>query len=170
MSEDAYTVFVDNRLVLIRPTDTHDVAMAADFVRKLSSRTKHYRFFGAVKELSARQIEQMCHVDGYHSMAFVATISEQDGEVEIGVCRYSPGTSDKVRELAVTVADEWQHTGLAQIIMRRLVAWARQHGIRELYSVDLADDQCMRQFASDFGMVTRRDPGDANQLIHSLPL
>ena len=66
----------------------------------------------------------MCKVDGPHNMAFVATVEEEGREVEVGVCRYAPGTRPDVREMAVTVADDWQHTELAKLLMNHLLASA----------------------------------------------
>lgn len=43
---------VAGELVTIRPIRMTDAAMEAEFVRKLSPQTKHYRFFGGVRENS----------------------------------------------------------------------------------------------------------------------
>jgi N-acetylglutamate synthase-like GNAT family acetyltransferase len=75
-----------------------------------------------------------------------------------------------VREMAVTVADDWQHSDLASLLMKSLIESARQHGIRELYAVELSDNQGMREFAQKFGMIVRRDPSDATQVTYSLSL
>jgi hypothetical protein len=80
-------------------------------LRRLSPETKHYRFFGGVKELSPTEVAHLCEVDGRHSMPFVATIRRGGRETEIGFCRYAPNSRTDVREIAVTVADEWQHRG-----------------------------------------------------------
>jgi RimJ/RimL family protein N-acetyltransferase len=170
MSREANTVLVDNRQVLIRPIRADDTALEGDFVRNLSAQTKHYRFFGALKELSAAELKRLCSTDGSHSMAFIATVAEGGAEVEIGVCRYAPDSKEDVREMAVTIADAWQHTELAGLLMDRLIVAARQHGIRRLYSLELADNQSMRELAANFGMVHERDPGDASQVVYSLSL
>jgi GNAT superfamily N-acetyltransferase len=144
--------------------------MEADFVRTLSAATKHYRFFCTLSELSPDEVSRFCNVDGSHTMAFVATVRDDGREVEIGVCRYAPGKESDVREMAVTIADEWQHTGLAKLLMDHLLIVAKQYGIRQLYTIELADNQAMRNFARDVGMAAERDPSDANQVIYSLGL
>jgi N-acetylglutamate synthase-like GNAT family acetyltransferase len=72
--------------------------------------------------------------------------------------------------MAVTIADEWQHTELAKLLMDRLLISAKRYGIRQLYTIELADNQAMRNLAKDVGMVAVRDPSDANQVIYSLGL
>jgi len=47
---------------------------------------------------------------------------------------------------------------------------AKHYGIRQLYAIELADNQAMHNFARDVGMTAERDPSDANQVIYSLGL
>ena len=154
MTTDTTTVLINDRWVTIRPIRSTDLSMEAGFVRNLSVATKHYRFFCALNELSAADVKRFCTVDGPHTMAFVATVRDEGREVEIGVCRYAPGTKPDVREMAVTIADDWQHTELAKLLMDRLLISAKQYGIRQLYAVELADNQAMRNFAKNVGMAT----------------
>jgi len=154
------------QVVTVRPI----LAMESEFIRNLSDETKHYRFLGGVRELPPEELKQLCEVDGSHSMAFVATVPSNGRETEIGVCRYGEGSKDDVLEMAITIADAWQHKGLAQLLLKPLIAFARDHGVKQLYSVEFADNAAMRQLASDFGMSTRNDPDDAEQVIYSLTL
>jgi acetyltransferase len=144
--------------------------MEDEFVRNLSVETKHYRFLGGVKELSPDELKRLCDVDGRHTMAFVATIQESGHEREIGVSRYAESSNEDVREMAVTVADEWQHKGLGRLLATRLIEYAKSHGVKQLYSVDLADNSAMRKLAGELRMSVRRDPDDPNQVIYNLVL
>jgi RimJ/RimL family protein N-acetyltransferase len=156
--------------ITIRPMRAADVDMEAEFVRRLSPQSRHYRFLGGVKELSPKELKRLCNVDGHRSMAFVATVSENGHEVEIGVSRYAPNASGDVREMAVTVADAWQNKGLGIRLTRQLIQHAREHGVRRLYSMDLADNDAMRHLAKDLGMTAMPDPDDTHQVIYSLTL
>jgi GNAT superfamily N-acetyltransferase len=170
MTMKAQTTILDGQKVTIRPILKSDTAMEAAFVRKLSLETKHYRFFGAVKELSAAEIQRFCNTDGLHDMAFVATVQGPDCEVEIGVCRYAPASQADTREMAVTISDEWQHKGLGKLLISHLISAARQFGVRHLYSLELADNALMRELAKEVGMSASRDPHDAHQVVYSLAL
>jgi GNAT superfamily N-acetyltransferase len=156
--------------ITIRPIRLTDADMEAEFVRRLSPKTKHFRFLGGLKELTPKMLRAFCDVDYSHSMAFVATASENGAETEIGVSRYAPNANEDVREMAVTVADDWQHRGIGTMLTEKLIEFARDHGVKKLYSVDLADNTSMRQLAKEFGMSARRDPEDAHQVIYSLSL
>lgn len=156
--------------VTIRPIRPADIAMEAEFIRNLSVETKHYRFLGGVNELSPAELKRLCDVDGRHSMAFVATVKEDGHEKEIGVSRYAEYPGNDAGELAITIADSWQHKGLGELLLKRLITYAKNHGVKQLYSVELADNTAMRDLAKALGMSARRDPDDANQVIYSLTL
>ncbi len=156
--------------ITIRPIRFSDTEMEADFVRRLSPESRHFRFLGGMRELPESLLKKLCDVDGHHSMAFVATVEQDGKEIEVGVSRFAPNSEDDVREMAITVADEWQHKGLGSILATQLIDFAKGHGIRQLYSLDLADNTAMRHLAKDLGMQAKRDPEDMHQVIYSLAL
>jgi N-acetylglutamate synthase-like GNAT family acetyltransferase len=68
--------------------------------------------------------------------------------MQIGVSRYAPNADGNAREIAITVADDWQHLGLGTRLAKALIQPAREHGVKKLYSIDLADNthmQCSRR-------------------------
>jgi RimJ/RimL family protein N-acetyltransferase len=161
---------IAGEVVTIRPIRITDADMEAAFIRRLSPQTKHYRFLGGVKELAPGEVSRLCDVDGKHSMAFVATIRHDGRETEIGVSRYAPNSRSDVREIAVTVADAWQHKGLGTMLMKQLLESARSNGVKHLYSIALSDNAAMRALAKDLGMTAKRDPSDSQQTVYSLAL
>lgn len=160
----------DYPTVTIRPIQLTDAEMEAEFVRQLSPKSRHFRFLGGLKELTPKMLKSFCDVDYLHSMAFVATISQDGEEIEVGVSRYAPNSKDDIREMAVTVADEWQHLGIGTLLTQKLIEYARDHGVNKLYSVDLADNTSMRQLADEIGMSAHHDPEDSHQVIYSLAI
>ena len=170
MKLDTQTTMLAGQAVTIRPIRKTDTTIEAAFIRKLSVQSKHYRFFGGVKELSATEIRRFCDADGPDAMAFIATVQDAGCEVEIGVCRYAPDSKADVREMALTISDEWQHKGLGKLLMQHLISSAKHYGVRQLYSSELADNTMMRELANEVGMSVSRDPRDAHQVIYSLAL
>jgi GNAT superfamily N-acetyltransferase len=167
-TESQFTI--EGKVVTIRPIRIADTEMEAAFIRQLSPQSKRYRFLGGVKELSTSELARLCDVDGSHSMAFVATIRDDGRETEIGVSRYAPNSSADVREIAVTVADDWQRKGLGTTLMKQLIRSARDNGVKHLYSIDFADNAAMRALADDLEMSASRDPNNPQQIIYSLEL
>ena len=167
---DKTQALIAGRTVDIRPIRASDIRIESDFVRGLSPETKRRRFMCALKELSPEAARNFCQVDGDHTMAYVATIREHGQEIEIGVSRFAPGSRPDSRELAITVADAWQNQGLEAALTRPLVEFAKQHGVRRMYSVDFADNTEMRALARELGMSAEPDPDDARQTVYSLAL
>ena len=144
MSMDS-TVTIAGETVTIRSIRLTDIAMESDFIHRLSSEAKHFRFLGGVRELPPQELAGLCDIDVKHSMAFVATVRRNGREMEIGVSRYAPNSKFDVREIAVTVADEWQHKGLGASLMKQLIQITRTQGIKQLYSsTSRTTRQCRR--------------------------
>ena len=169
MNQEMYAT-IAGETVTIRPIRMTDVDMESDFIRRLSPEAKHFRFLGGVNTLPPEELTRLCDVDGKHSMAFVATVVRNGREMEIGVSRYSPNSRSEVREMAVTVVDEWQHHGLGVTLMKHLIDAARANGVKQLYSVDFADNTGMSALAKELGMSSMGDPSDPHQTIYSLAL
>jgi GNAT superfamily N-acetyltransferase len=170
MTTEDVTPIVAGQCVTIRPIRLADVEIEAEFVRRLSPATRHFRFFGGVKELSPDDLKRFCDVDGRHSMAFIATVQQNGKETEIGVSRYAPNSKADVREMAVTIADEWQGKGLGSLLAKQLIASAKENGVKKIYSIELYGNAAMRELAAELGMSTAQDPQDARQVIYSLTL
>lgn len=170
MTDDCVKANINGEEVTIRPLHAADTGMEAQFVRALSVEARRYRFFGSVKELSAAELKLLCDVDGVGSMAFVATIQSKGHESAIGVSRYARSQTEGVREMALTIADGWQQSGVAELLMTQLIDFARAHGVRQLYSVELAENRAMRALAQKYAMTAERDLDDAAQVVYSLRL
>lgn len=161
---------VAGETVTIRPIQINDLEMQQDFILHLSPAAKRFRFLGGVSELPSPELRRLCDVDGKYSMAFVATVLRNDREVEIGVARYAPYAGSNSREMAVTVADEWQHRGLGTTLVKHLIETAKVNGVTQLYSVGLVDNRAVAALAKNLRMVSMRDPSDPRQVIYSLAL
>ncbi len=170
MTENCVQTDIGGETVTIRALHPTDVAMEAEFVRQLSAQARRYRFFGSVKELSPAELKLLCDVDGKNSVALVATTRKAGREVAIGVSRYAPSQMEGAREMALTIADEWQYKGLAELLMTQLIDHAKANGVKQLYSVELAENDAMRRLAQTIGMRPSQDPEDAAQVIYTLIL
>lgn len=160
----------DGTPVLIRPLAEGDRQREIDFIDRLSHRSRRMRFLGDFRKMSVASIDRLMTIDYESQMAFVALVHENGALREIGVSRYSATSDGKRCECAVTVADEWQGRGLGVLLMRHLVDIARRNGFKQMFSVDAADNQAMRDLASYLGFSRRMDPEDSALVIHSLDL
>ena len=158
----------DGRRVLIRTIRPDDVDRNAAFLDELSPPSKHFLFLGGISRLSDEQLRRLCDPDHAHDMAYVALDSATRRQV--GVCRYAGADAAHGAEISVAVADDWQHQGLGKLLLRRLIDYARAHGITRLYSMDSMTNTRMRALARKIGFSEQPDPDDRSQVICYLDL
>lgn len=160
----------DGTAVLVRPLRADDRQREEAFINRLSPESRRHRFMDTFKKASPALIDQMMDVDNVKQMAFIA-LAHDDGELrEVGISRYSATDRDKQCECAVTVADDWRKRGLAVVLMRHLIEQARKNGFKQMISLDSAENEAMHELAKFLHFETRRDPEDANQVVHTLNL
>lgn len=157
----------DGRHATIRPIRRDDLVRNAEFLEQLSSPSKHFLFLGGIARLSDAALNRLCDPDYTHDMAYIATTTEGDHERQVGVCRYALADAKTGAEISVAVADDWQHQGLGQLLLARLIDYARERGVQRLYSMDTVNNEAMRHLAREMGFTERPDPDDIRQVIYS---
>lgn len=163
-------VVINEQIVHIRPITSDDIEIEKSFVEHLSPESRYFRFLGGTRGLTDEAAKILCDVDFDKRMAFIAVIKSADGKEEVlGVSRYASDKFDHC-ESAVTVADEWQNHGLGQVLMKRLIDFARHKRKELIYSIDLTENTNMLMLARDLGMDSQRDPNDAKLMRHQLVL
>lgn len=150
----------DGRRVFIRPMRAEDDAMEQDFVRHLSPDSRYARFMATLNELPQNKLRYLTDIDYERHLALVALV-EQDGEqVEVASARYVLDPTGNNCEFAVTVADDWQGSGVAGMLMFTIMDVARARGIKEMEGLVLASNHKMLKFARQLGFSQARVPDD----------
>jgi acetyltransferase len=103
-------------------------------------------------------------------MALIATVNRDGREVEIGVARYVVIPGSESCEFAIAVADAWQGTGVAGILMLDLMAAARNKGLKTMVGFVLASNYKMLKFCRRLGFEFHREmgAGDTVSVVKSL--
>lgn len=133
----------------LRPILPQDQSGLAQMVQAMSAKSRHERFHGGIKRLSAQWLAQMTELDYQHHMAFVVTHRRTSGEEEIvAEARYAVDSEDAsdtqtAAEFALTVADDWQGCGIGLRAMCALLVAAHEQGLAWLHGEVLADNQAM---------------------------
>jgi acetyltransferase len=154
----------DGTPVRIRPIHADDLAMHSAFVAGLSNETGYRRLLSPRKP-QPDELWRMTHIDYEHELALIATTVVDGAEQQMGVVRYvrgeTPQTSETA-EFAIVIADAWQHRGLAEKLMRKLIAAAADAGVKQLADITLFDNLAMLALARKLGFKVQRDPGNPN--------
>ena len=111
------------RVRAIRPTDAAELER---FYVALSAVSRHNRFFAIGSTLSPSQSIGFCVIDDDHREGFIAFVDGgPSGEERIvgHLCLEPDGAN--TAEVAIAVADEFQHGGIARRLMAAGLTWAR---------------------------------------------
>lgn len=161
----------DGTEVEIRPITYQDTKLEVEFFNQLSQESRHYRFLGGVSELSSEALADLCNIDYFHDMAFVAVTLGSLNKKILGMVRYAEDPKMvKTAEIAVTVADEFQNQGIGTELLKRLIGFAKLAGMKKLYSIDSYSNKKMKDLAKEFNFSSRTDPDNATQVIYELDI
>jgi acetyltransferase len=151
----------DGTTLWIRPIRPEDAPLEAEFVRRLSPRSRRLRFMNALRELAPQQVERFTHVDPARELALVALGRDGQGrEEQVAVARYVVDSTGRSAEFAIAVADAWQRRGLGRHLLGRLLAAARRGGLESIHGRVLAENAGMLALARGLGFAIAPLPGE----------
>jgi acetyltransferase len=141
----------DGREAIIRPIRPEDEPLIIALHAAHSEHTIRMRFFSMVKTLSRDSLIRLCHLDYNREMALTAVLRDDGGPRLLGVSRYylNPETGDA--EFALVVSDAYQRQGLGRHLMQRLIAVARERGVKRLVGQVLAENAPMLRLLNSLG-------------------
>lgn len=142
----------------IRPLRPDDREREIAYLNGLSERSRYFRLFTPLKFLPRHLVDQLMDVDYRQRMAFVATTQQDGVEQFVGVARYCETDEPGTAELGVSVTDSWQRSGVGSLLLRHLIAYAREQNIRRLIGQVLPDNTAMIALARRLGFTVRFDP------------
>ena len=141
----------DGTPMVIRPIRPEDAMIEDDFVRKLSPRSKYFRFMRALQELTPEMLVRFTQIDYYREMAFIATTEVDGQEAEVAVGRYITNPDGTSCEFAIVVGDEWRRKGIGSRIMTALMDVARSRGLRQMEGEILSENSDMLTLVKRLG-------------------
>jgi RimJ/RimL family protein N-acetyltransferase len=146
---ERHVVLRDGEKVLIRPLKPDDAALYPDFLAEVSADDLRLRFFVPMREVSHDLIDKLVHYDPEHAMAFIA-ISERSGRM-LGVVRLHDDPDGDGAEFAILVRSYLKGHGLGWLLMKRMIAYARQKGLQIVHGQVLDENATMLQMCSELG-------------------
>lgn len=170
-AELAGTYDAHGETLIVRPIRPEDAEAHGAFFRRLSPQDVRYRFFSALRELSAEQTARMTQVDYEREMAFIAVRDHAGAPAEtVGVARLVQEIGTGRGEFAVVVQPDVKGRGVARHLMRRLIDWGRGCGLVEIQGQILAENTGMLAFVRHLGFSIHRIPGEAGVMEARLSL
>ncbi len=142
--------------VLIRPIRPEDEPAMAKFHGMLSDLSVYLRFFDMEKlgtRVAHARLLRKCFIDYGREMALVvehANPATGEGEIiAVGRMTQTPGAREA--EIAVLVADQFQHFGLGSELLRRLIQIGRDEKLERITMTILPENMAMRALGARSG-------------------
>jgi len=144
---------LDGTPVRIRPVRYEDRDDFVEAFNRLSDDSRYTRFLMPVERLTEQEISYFLDVDHRDHEALVV-IDEETG-ARVGIGRYVRlEEREEAAEVAITVADEWQHRGVGSVLLAALSRRALANDVFVFTAEMLASNHAMRSLFDQLGGVT----------------
>jgi acetyltransferase len=141
--------------ITIRPTLPTDAEALERFYAGLSVDSRHLRFFGGTRGIDHGQSVSFCSPDHAHREGYVAVWSSGASGHDLIVGHLCLEPIDEVTaEVAIAVADAYQHQGIGRRLMAAGIDWARAVGIDRLKATMLAMNTPIKRLLAGLGLAT----------------
>jgi acetyltransferase len=161
----------DGAPVLIRRLVAEDAALYPDFLSEVTAADLRLRFFASMREVNHKLLDKLINYDPAHAMAFIA-VAELNGKM-LGVVRLQDDTSGEGAEFAVLVRSTLQGCGVGWLLMKRMIAYSKQKGLKTVRGQVLSDNAAMLTMltmCTEFGFHIADDPDDVGVKTVTLPV
>jgi acetyltransferase len=155
----------DGSKLTLRHIAPSDAAKEQAFVRGLSRESSYFRFHGAIKELSKKDLKKFTDPDLRNAYALIVVRIGETGEEEIGVARYVIDPDGANCEFAIVVADTWQKRGIGKKLMNALIKHLQGSGVKQISGFVLKRNPAMLKFIKELGFTETNIPDDSSMLL-----
>ena len=129
------------------------------------------RFMHVFKELTHADAARLTQIDYDREMALGVARQRPGQPLEnCGVARIVSDPDGKRAEFAIILLRDAVGMGLSSLLLRRLMSYARDQGIRELFGEILSENQPMLALCRAMGFTVKPCPEDHGAMIATLAL
>ncbi|MBI4204477.1 MAG: bifunctional acetate--CoA ligase family protein/GNAT family N-acetyltransferase [Betaproteobacteria bacterium] len=153
-----------DREVLLRPIRPEDETLHGEFLERVEQEDLQLRFFHAVRHFPHAELARFTQIDYDREMAFIA-VCPADGQAAetLGVVRAISDPDGGRAEYAILVRSDVKGKGLGAALMRKIIRYCRERGIREVVGEVLAVNQRMLALCRELGF--EMTAGDDPQVV-----
>ncbi|HEX2884868.1 GNAT family N-acetyltransferase, partial [Vineibacter terrae] len=159
----------DGTRVPIRPVRPEDGPGMHRLFGRMAPEDIRLRFFTPMKTLPAPLAARLSQIDYDREMALVATESTAHDAEALGAVRIAADPDNERAEYAILVRTDMKGRGLGYALMRRMIDYARERGIGEIFGDVLRENHAMLKLCRDLGF-TAASSGDPTVVRMSLRL
>lgn len=146
-------ILPDSEPALLRAVRPADGPALQRFFERMTPEDIRLRFFAPLSELPAGHLERLLNFDPKRELALVLTgTSGSEGGQVLAIARIARNDDDRKRaEFAITVRSDLQGQRIGPYLVRQLIDFARERGVKEIYGDILAENAPMIAMAEELG-------------------
>jgi acetyltransferase len=161
----------DGRVLWLRPVLPEDEPSLQRAFSKLTPEEIYLRFFAPLKALSHAMATRFTQIDYDRQMVLILTEHGPPGTTEFyGSVNIVCDPDMQHAEYAILVQHDMTGMGLGGLLMRRIIAYARRRGIREIFGEVLTQNHSMLSLCQQLGFRLEANPHDQSVVTVRLPL
>ena len=161
----------DGRAFYLRPILPEDEPALQDLVKRTPLEDLRMRFFQPIRELPHAMAARLTQIDYNREMALIVTAPGIPGKAAIyGVVRITADPDNERAEYAILVDHAMTGLGLGPMLMRRIISYARDCGLGEIYGEVLRENEPMLRINAVLGFTVTPEPEDPSIMRVSLLL
>jgi len=151
------TTLPDGTDVQLRPIRPTDEEMLREFHYQLSDTTVYRRYRRPMKSLPRSERQKLVDIDYQNQMALIVVQRLDARDEMLGVARYFVDPATRTAEVAFVVRDDWHGRGIGGMLLDRLIAVARDHGLHALEAYCQMDNLAMIDLLMRHGFIILED-------------
>ena len=161
----------DSRLCQLRPVLPEDGPQLNAMVERTPPEQVRMRFFQAIRSLPHEMSARLTQIDYDREMALVVTEPGMPGRAKLlGMVRISADPDLEGAEYDIMLDPGVAGLGLGKMLMQRIIKYAKNRGIREIYGEVLRENEPMLRINQALGFEVATSEDDASLMHVRLPL
>lgn len=161
----------DQRRLSLRPISPEDEVELRAMTRRMPTEYMRMRFFQPIKELTHEMAAPLTQIDYDREMALVLADPGRPGEARLwAVVRLIADPDNDRAEYSIIISPELAGQGIGRALMRRMIDYANERGIRELWGEVLRENDNMLRLNRRLGFEVHPLPDDPGIMHVSLRL
>ena len=144
----------------VRFVEPRDAEALQNYFRSLSVRSRYNRFFGAMSELPAAQLDRFTHPGEDDRFSVIAMMKVDGIDAIVGEARYAFNADTASFELGLSVDDRYQGQGIGPALLSNLECRAAAFSAGHIFGDTLRSNDAMISVARKAGYAFVPTPGD----------
>lgn len=147
----------DNRLAYLRPIRLEDASLLRQHIMDLDEKMRYLRFISRFETPSNALLARLAQVD--YQREYGLLLLDKNNQ-PLATANYIADANLRHCEFGISIASDLQGQGIGQLLMERLIAYARLQGHEQMYAEILASNQGMQKLALKLGFTLSKNPDD----------